>query len=72
MQEIFFSPLYNYGTIKKGFPNHLHFVIMLILTVKTNLVNKIEADRINERFPLAPKCGHFMLQNFLCFYLTDC
>lgn len=54
MQEIFFSP-YNYVSIKKGFPNNLHFVFMLILTVKTVLVNIIGADTINEDFTLAQK-----------------
>jgi len=57
--------------IKKGFPNHSHFTIMLILTVKMNLVNKTEADRINKNFALAPKCSHFMSQIFPYFYLTD-
>lgn len=71
MQENFF-PLCNYAAIKEGFPNHLHFVIMLIQTVKMYLVNKIKADRIHEDFPLAPKCSHFTLQNFLYFYLTNC
>lgn len=52
MQEIFFS-LYSSLPIKKAFSNHLHFVFMLILTVKVDLVNLIEADRINEGFALA-------------------
>lgn len=42
-------------SIKKGFPNNLHFVFMLILTVKTVLVNIIGADTINEDFALAQK-----------------
>lgn len=47
IQENFF-PLYHYIAIEKDFPNHLNFVVMLIPTVKMNLVNKREADRIHE------------------------
>lgn len=60
MQDNF--PLYKYIAVKKGFQNH--FVIILKPTAKMNLCNKIEADRIHEDFPLAPKFSQFVAKLF--------
>lgn len=60
MQDNF--PLYKHVAIKKGFPNN--FVIILISTAKMNLRNKIEADRIHEDFPPAPKFSQFVAKLF--------